>query len=87
MIHDRFYSRWAQPTSIVRSDTEFISSVKITIDRDGRITDVTLARPSGNVVMDESVMAAARSVTQIDPLPRGLGGDTYTININFKLNQ
>lgn len=87
MIHDRFYSRWTQPTSIVRADTEFVSTVQITIDRDGRITDVTLARASGNVVMDESVMTAARSVTQIDPLPRGLGSDTYSIKINFKLNQ
>ena len=40
---------------------------------------------SGNVVMDESVMAAARRVSQIDPLPPGLGSGSYTVNINFEL--
>jgi hypothetical protein len=32
-------------------------------------------------------MVAARRVTQIDPLPQGLGEDSYEININFELNQ
>ena len=36
--------------------------------------------------MDDSVMAAAHRVLQIDPLPAGLGGGgAYTVNINFEL--
>ena len=87
MIHDRFYSRWEQPTSIVTSDQNFVALVKIRIEKDGRISNVALAKSSGNVVMDESVMAAAKRVTQIDPLPEGLGEGSYEININFQLNQ
>ena len=37
-------------------------------------------------VMDESVMTAAKLVTQVDPLPAGLG-DPYEVKINFELNQ
>ncbi len=87
MIHDRFYSRWEQPTSIVTSNQNFVSLVRIRIEKDGRISNVALAKSSGNVVMDESVMAAAKQVTQIDPLPEGLGEGSYEININFELNQ
>jgi hypothetical protein len=39
------------------------------------------------VVVDESVAAVAKRVTQVDPLPKGLGGgDFYEVNINFELN-
>ena len=38
--------------------------------------------------MDESVLSAAGKVTQLDPLPKGLGnGEFFDININFKLDQ
>ena len=87
MIHDRFYSRWQQPTTIVASDQRFISTLKIRIEKDGRISNVTLANSSGNVVMDDSVLAAGNKVTQIDPLPKGLGEGFYEVNINFELSQ
>jgi TonB family protein len=61
--------------------------VRIRIERDGRISKFTIVRPSGNVVVDESVTALAQRVTQVDPLPKGLGGDDfYEVNINFELN-
>jgi TonB family protein len=61
--------------------------VRIRIERDGRISKFTLVRPSGNVVVDESVAAVAKRVTQVDPLPAGLaGGAYYEVNINFELN-
>ena len=86
MIHDRFYARWVQPTSIISSSVKFVATVKIRINADGTIDSVTMTHPSGNPVMDESVMGAARSVRQIDPLPRGLGGAFYDIAINFELD-
>ena len=86
MIHDRFYARWVQPTSVISSSVKFVATVKIRINSDGTIGAVTMTHPSGNPVMDESVMKAARSVRQIDPLPRGLGGDYYDIAINFELD-
>jgi TonB family protein len=88
MLHDRFTNRWDQPTSIVTSTTKLSALVKITIEKDGTISDVSLAQSSGNDVMDQSVMDAARKVTQVDPLPEGLGnGGAYEVKINFELSQ
>jgi len=39
------------------------------------------------VVVDESVEAIAKRVTQVDPLPSGLvKGAYYDVQINFELN-
>lgn len=87
MLHDRFYSEWIQPTTSVAVGAKMSALVRIRIERDGRISKFTLVRPSGNVVVDESVAAVAKRVTQVDPLPRGLaGGAYYEVNINFELN-
>ncbi len=87
MIRDRFYSVWQQPTSIVRSSADFVTRVKIRIAKDGTILSREITTVSGNTVMDDSVMAAAQKVTQIDALPTGLGGETYEVSIDFKLDQ
>jgi len=87
MLHDRFYSEWIQPTTSVAVGAKMSALVRIRIERDGRISKFTLTRPSGNVVVDESVAAVAKRVTQVDPLPKGLaGGAYYEVNINFELN-
>jgi TonB family protein len=87
MLHDRFYSEWIQPTTSVAVGAKMSALVRIRIERDGRISKFTLVRPSGNVVVDESVAAVAKRVTQVDPLPKGLaGGAYYEVNINFELN-
>jgi len=87
LIHDRFYSQWEQPTSISTEHRhDFATVLKITIQRDGTISDFSLAKPSGNPVMDQSVLEAARKVIQIAPVPEKMGSDSgYTININFEL--
>ncbi len=60
--------------------------MQIKIEKNGKIADVKIVKSSGNPVMDESVLEAAKNVSQIDPLPLGLGGaDGYTVNINFEL--
>jgi len=87
MLHDRFFSEWIQPTTSVAVGAKMSALVRIRIERDGRISKFTLVRPSGNVVVDESVAAVAKRVTQVDPLPKGLaGGGYYEVNINFELN-
>jgi TonB family protein len=87
MLHDRFFSEWIQPTTSVAVGAKMSALVRIRIERDGRISKFTIVRPSGNVVVDESVAALAGRVTQVDPLPKGLvSGAYYEVNINFELN-
>jgi TonB family protein len=85
MLHDRFYSEWVQPTSVVHS-ARLSVLLRIRIQKDGRISEYSIAKSSGNPVVDDSVRAAAARVKQVDPLPSGLGADYYDVNINFELN-
>ncbi len=87
MLQDRFESRWQQPTSVVRSAQEFVTTLKIRINKSGAILTREIVNASGNSIMDESVLSAAEKVEAVDPLPAGLGGETFDININFKLDQ
>ena len=87
MLHDRFYSDWIQPKTSVAAGAKMSTLVRIRIERDGRISKFTIVRPSGNVVVDESVAEIAKRVTQIEPLPNSLAvGPYYEVNINFELN-
>ncbi|HXM33520.1 MAG TPA: TonB family protein [Chthoniobacterales bacterium] len=87
MLHDRFHNEWQQPTTIVATGAKMTAVVKIRIEKDGRVSSFTIVKPSGNVVVDESVAVIAKRVTQVDPLPKGLvSGDYYEVKINFELN-
>ena len=87
MLHDRFYREWAQPITVVASGAKLSALARIRIERDGRISDFKIVRPSGNVVVDESVEAVGKKVTRVDALPAGIGNSGhYDVNINFALN-
>ena len=87
MLHDRFYSAWIQPTTSVPSGSKISTLVELRIEKDGRVSKFEIIKPSENVVVNESVAAIAKRVTQVDPLPAGLGsGDHYDLKINFELN-
>ncbi|HEY7000642.1 MAG TPA: TonB C-terminal domain-containing protein [Candidatus Udaeobacter sp.] len=87
MLHDRFYSAWVQPTSTVASGTRISTLVKIRIEKDGRVSKFEIIKPSENVVVNESVAAIAKRVTEVDSPPTGLiNGNHYDVKINFELN-
>jgi TonB family protein len=87
MLHDRFYSEWIQPTTSVSSNSKIAVLVRLRIEKDGRVSSFEIVKPSGNVMIDESVSAIAKHVRQVDPLPAGLGkGGHYDVKINFELN-
>ena len=84
-IHDRFFSLWDQPTSIA-STAKYVAGLRIRIEPDGRISSYKIVRSSGNVIMDESVLAAAARVLKIDTPPKALlSGGAYEVTINFEL--
>ncbi len=87
MLHDRFYSAWIQPTTTVASGAKISTLVKVRIEKDGRVSKFDIVKPSGNVVVNESVRVVAKQVSQVDPPPTGLiRGDHYDVKINFELN-
>ena len=63
------------------------AQVRVRIEKDGRVSDFNIVRSSGNVVIDESLNAVAKRVTQVDPLPAGLSNTAhYEVSINFELS-
>jgi outer membrane biosynthesis protein TonB len=87
MLHDRFYSAWIQPTTTVATGTKISTLVKVRIEKDGHVSKFEIIKPSENVVVNESVAAIAKRVTEVDQPPAGLGaGDYYDVKINFELN-
>jgi TonB family protein len=84
-VHDRMYEAWDQPGQAKSLDKKLVTTVILHVARDGRIEGVRLDRPSGNKLMDDSVMSAAHNVPRLDPLPEGLGGDFAEISVNFRL--
>jgi TonB family protein len=85
LVHDRMYEAWDQPGQAVSFDKKLVATILLRVARDGRIDAVRLEHSSGNKLMDDSALAAARSVPRLDPLPEGLGGDTAEISVNFRL--
>ena len=87
MLHDRFYSAWIQPTTSVPSGSKFSTLVKLRIEKDGRVSKFEVIKPSDNVVVNESVAAIAKRVTEDDAPPTALvNGGHYDVKINFELN-
>ncbi len=87
MLHDRFYSAWIQPTTSVPSASKFSTLVKLRIEKDGRVSQFEIIKPSDNVVVNESVSAIAKRVTEVDAPPTALlNNGHYDVKINFELN-
>jgi outer membrane biosynthesis protein TonB len=87
MLHDRFYSAWIQPTTNVPAGAKISTLVAVRIEKDGRVSKFEIVRPSENPMVNESVAAVAKQVTEVDPPPtRLITGDHYDVKINFELN-
>src|SRR5438105_8439776 len=87
MLHDRFYSAWIQPTTSVPSGSKFSTLVKLRIEKYGRGSKFEVIKPSEHVVVNESVAAIAKRVTEVDAPPTALlNGGHYDVKINFELN-
>jgi outer membrane biosynthesis protein TonB len=87
MLHDRFYSAWIQPTTNVASGSKISTLVRVRIEKDGRVSKFEVIKPSENIVVNESVAAIGKRISEVDPPPAGLAtGDHYDVKINFELN-
>lgn len=85
MIRQRFYDRWVQPQSVFHLDKKLTATLTIRIEKNGQISGFNLVQSSGDSVMDQSILEAARRVIQIDPLPASLDKNVYEVDIDFEL--
>ena len=64
-------------------DKELWVRVRITIDRDGTISNVTFLERSGNEHFDRAALLSIRR-TKLPPIPDGIEGDTITQVVVFR---
>jgi TonB family protein len=83
-VFQAMYGAWHPPLGLSDGLT---SKVLIRVERDGTISKVSLAQPSGNKPMDDSAIAAAKSVKKLNPLPDELGKEFAEITVHFKIQR
>jgi TonB family protein len=84
-LQQRMEQQWNQPKHISLEQAP-MAKIGITVSRGGKVSGQHLAVSSGHAEVDESALAAARAVTQIDPLPSGIPDDSYEVIIRFVLH-
>jgi TonB family protein len=58
--------------------------VKMTIQRDGRLTDVAVEQPSGYTALDLNARRAIEVTRRLAPLPPDYPNQTLTVHLTFK---
>ncbi len=84
-VKEVYFSEWQQPHGLVESGSKYRVRVEIVIGRQGDIVSARVVAKSGNAEMDRSVQEAVSRVSQVEPLPTGVGGATYAILLNFDI--
>jgi TonB family protein len=84
-VRQIMYDAWVQPGASVAAGTT--AQVEVRVLRDGTVVRRSLTRPSGNSVMDQSVMRAVESVSKLPALPSAWSGPSRDITIEFVLER
>jgi protein TonB len=67
-----------------RQATPGTTSMKFTIQRDGRITDITVVKSSGYQMLDFLAQRTLMAVSPLPPLPQAYTNPTLVINLDFE---
>jgi protein TonB len=60
--------------------------MRFVIDRQGMLSDITVARTSGNFLLDQAATRAL-TLTKLPPLPPEYTNPTLTVNLEFNFTQ
>ena len=78
-MNEKILGNWTQQAEVRGS-----SIVKYTLQRDGRITEVSVERSSGYAALDNAARRAIELTRQITPLPAAYPNPTLTIHLTFQ---
>ncbi len=68
-IKNRILKVWTYPPKAIEKNEEGDVVIKISIDTDGRLADVTLISSSGSIELDTGALSVVRNAAPYDPLP------------------
>jgi periplasmic protein TonB len=73
-------AQWRQPPTDGRLETV----IHFRVEQDGRVSELTVARESGNNAFDLAALRAVRNASPLPPLPRGYRRDALGVNLIFR---
>ena len=84
-LEERVRESWILPEALVRDASGLMVEVRITIEKDGRVSDTRIEKGSGNVYFDESVRRAIQKASPLPIPPERLRGgeDHYEVGFRF----
>jgi TonB family protein len=82
LMTERIKAAWNQNQGVTGNTV-----VKFTIQRDGRMTEASVEKASGNAALDFSALRAIVTTRQIPPLPTVFPNPTLTVHLNFAYQQ
>jgi len=82
-FRNNIYGVWNYPESARIRNQQGSCLLRITVDRDGNVTDVKLMESSGYRVLDDEAMRAVRQGATYGPLPRAYPNDYLHIMALF----
>jgi TonB family protein len=77
-MNDRIHENWLPQPNFAGQ-----VMIRFTIQRDGRITDMTVERTSGAIGPDLTAQRAITMTKQLPPLPAQFPNPTLTVHLNF----
>lgn len=83
-FRDNIYGVWNYPDYALRRNQQGTCLLRITVDRDGNVTDVTLLESSGYRALDEEAIRAVRQGATYGPLPRAYPNENLKIMAFFR---
>jgi periplasmic protein TonB len=88
-IRERIESRKEYPQGARRRGQEGVVSVQFTLDREGGVSGISVAKSGGFDSLDTAAQEAVRRAVPFPPIPRELGRDVFSLRVSivFKLNQ
>jgi TonB family protein len=82
LMNDKITANWNQQVEVPGDVV-----VKMTIQRDGRLTDISVERSSGYQALDLNARRAVEVTRQLTPLPAEYTNPTLTVHLTFRYMQ
>jgi periplasmic protein TonB len=83
VLQDKLSSEWKPPPVSAQGPVQAV--VVFTINRDGKVDNVSLERSSGNFYFDQAALRAVELAKPLPPLPRAWTGSTLRVHAPFTL--
>lgn len=85
-VREIMFEAWHQPSTLT-GQKGLTTRILLRVRRNGTIASHSMISPSGNSLMDNSVLQAVKLTPKLPELPGGFGGDFKEITIDFELTQ